>query len=117
VTTDSSSLPLCKINDIDIGDAKGFLIELPGYAAKQDIFVVRNQRGIFAYKNQCPHTLVNLNWQQDQFLNYDKVYIQCSMHGALFQIHDGFCIWGPCQGQSLRRLNTKIDNDFIVLLV
>ena len=28
--------------------------------------------------------------------------LQCSFHGARFQIDDGYCIAGPCQGRSLR---------------
>jgi len=110
-------LPLCNVSDIDEPGTKGFSIDLPGYTKKQDIFVVRNQGNIYVYKNQCPHTLINLNWQPDQFLNYDEKYIQCAMHGALFQIHDGFCLWGPCQGQSLNMLKSKIENEKLILLV
>jgi len=115
VTTEPISLSLCKLSDIAIGSARGFSVVLPGDKTKQDIFVVRTQQGIFVYKNQCPHTLVNLNWQSDQFFNYDKNYIQCAMHGALFQFHDGFCIWGPCKGQSLQKVDARVENEYIVL--
>ena len=99
--------------------AKEFVIYLPGSQNKLDIFIVARQHSdglqLFCYKNQCPHTLINLNWQPDQFLSLDRSRIQCSMHGALFRINDGFCEWGPCQGMSLQNLLTTIENDDVFI--
>jgi len=64
-------------------------------------FVVRHEGGVNAYLNRCPHTGAPLNWLPDQFLDHEQKHIICSLHGALFRSADGFCIAGPCQGQSL----------------
>ena len=71
-------------------------------------FVVRQGQNIYAYLNQCPHTGVTLNWLEDIFLNSDKNLIQCAVHGALFSIKDGLCLWGPCLNKSLEKLELDI---------
>jgi len=70
--------------------------------ANPDVFIVRSDEGIFAYKNQCPHTGAPLNWQPDQFLSADNSLIQCALHSAQFNINDGHCIYGPCRNSSLK---------------
>lgn len=57
---------------------------------------------MYAYRNQCPHQQVELNWQPHRFFDPDGIYLQCSLHGALFRPESGECIFGPCVGQSLK---------------
>ncbi len=72
---------------------------------------------IFAYKNICPHQKISLDWKPGSFFNYDKTAIQCSTHGALFRIYDGFCFKGPCSGKSLEKVDFKIKNDKIIFFL
>jgi nitrite reductase/ring-hydroxylating ferredoxin subunit len=85
-------------------------------AGPLDGFVVRSGDHIAAFVNRCPHTGVNLNWLPDQFLDLDAKYIQCSLHGALFRVEDGLCVWGPCVAQSLQRLPLELRGDEIWLI-
>lgn len=87
---------LCHSDLIAEGQSKGF--EQEGVA----LFVVRKQGKVYAYRNECPHLGINLEWLDDQFLDSDGCLIQCAMHGALFLIENGTCISGPCQGQALQ---------------
>lgn len=88
-------IELCSIDELANDTSKGFITEgVP-------LFVVRKQDQVFVYLNSCPHRLIPLEWQPDQFLDYDKNFIQCASHGALFKIDDGTCIAGPCSGDSL----------------
>ena len=103
------SLDLCELHDIPENDARGFSINTPG--GIQEIFIVRKNDEYFGYINRCPHTGVNLDWQLHRFLSLDGTEIQCATHGARFRIRDGFCTWGPCQGQSLVPVSTYIDNN------
>jgi len=73
-------------------------------------FVVHKGQQLFAYHNQCPHTGVTLNWTENVFLDADDSQIQCAMHGALFTIEEGRCIWGPCLGESLEKLEIEVDH-------
>lgn len=54
-----------------------------------------------AYLNSCPHAGVRLDWQPDDFFDYTGEYLQCSMHGALFEPATGQCVAGPCRGSRL----------------
>lgn len=72
---------------------------------------------IHAYRNACPHTGVNLNWAPHQFFDIDTRFVQCGMHGALFEPDSGRCIWGPCRGQSLTCLPIRIIDEQIHLVI
>ena len=87
---------LCHSDLIAEGQSKGF--EQDGVR----LFAVRKQGKLYAYRNECPHLGINLEWLDDQFLDADGCLIQCAMHGALFLIENGQCISGPCQGQALQ---------------
>ncbi|MDH5300511.1 MAG: Rieske (2Fe-2S) protein [Gammaproteobacteria bacterium] len=100
---------LCALSDIDENQSKGFS---PEGEPLQQLFIVRRDGQYFAYLNQCPHTGATLNWQDHQFLDIDNQYIQCAVHGALFRVHDGYCLRGPCANQRLSSVSIEIlDND------
>ena len=67
-----------------------------------DLIVVRTARGLFGYRNRCPHTGAPMEWEPDRFLDISGTLIQCGIHGALFRIEDGYCLSGPCAQQSLQ---------------
>ena len=81
--------------------------------SERDAFLIYFQGQCYAYENSCPHTGVNLNWQEEQFFSVDGLYLQCSLHGALFQPANGACIYGPCKGQNLKRLGILIENNAV----
>lgn len=64
-------------------------------------FVIFRNKKLGAYVNSCPHTGAPLEWQKNQFLDLEKNFIECSLHGALFEIDSGLCIHGPCEGDNL----------------
>jgi nitrite reductase/ring-hydroxylating ferredoxin subunit len=79
-------------------------------------FLVKNDGQYFAYKNTCPHTGSPLDWLEHQFLDSEGALIQCAVHDARFLIDTGECIFGPCQGQRLQKLNIKIKDDGVYLV-
>lgn len=100
---------LCALQDVADGCSKG----IP--AGERELFLVRRGEHVFVYENSCPHTGATLNWQPDEFMSFDGMYIQCSIHGAQFRIYDGYCVYGPCAGQSLRRVAAEIrDGDVFI---
>ena len=105
---------LCHINDIKEETCKGFSV----LKNKQtlEIFILKRNGNIFAYKNHCPHTGVNLNWQPDVFMDFENLYIQCSIHGARFEVETGLCVWGPCINQSLMKVDFEIHEKNIYLI-
>ena len=93
---------LCHVDDLQEKSCKEFSIKVDNDTI--ELFLVKEENEIYAYQNKCPHTGVTLNWQPDQFLSHDHHFIQCSTHGALFRINDGFCVRGPCNGASLKAI-------------
>lgn len=96
-------LKLCALEDIPDGDAIGV-----GTPDGTEVVLVRQGREVFAYRNQCPHLGIELNFMPDVFLDSERRYIQCANHSALFQIEDGLCVFGPCQGESLVPLSVQV---------
>ncbi len=106
---------LCHLDDIEDGQAKGFTLG-QGLEAR-DVFVVREGARAFGHVNSCPHLGTPLDWRSDRFISLDSGLIMCATHGALFKIADGFCVDGPCVGESLEPAPVVIDDDGRVLLV
>jgi nitrite reductase/ring-hydroxylating ferredoxin subunit len=94
--------PVCRSEDV--GDPGSHEFELHSGEKTINGFVVHWRGEWHAYLNSCPHTRVSLNWLPNQFFDPGREYLQCSLHGALFQPHDGLCIYGPCLGRALTRL-------------
>jgi len=105
----NKTIKLCQVEAIPPLSARGFAIMADTIPSK--LFVVNDGRAFYAYENCCPHTGVNLDWQENQFLDTDKTFIQCATHGALFRIEDGLCIYGPCVNRSLTSVEIQINGD------
>lgn len=70
---------------------------------------------IYAYRNTCPHYGAPLDWKPDAFLSYDSKFILCSLHAALFAIHTGECVDGPCPGDYLDKVEISVNDGNIFL--
>lgn len=78
-----------------------------------DAFLINFKKHCYAYENSCPHTKVSLNWQPDQFFSFDGLYLECSLHGALFDPSSGTCVRGPCVGESLNKIKIVIEKGLV----
>lgn len=110
------SLRLCRLADLPEGetlDAVGFAGDAPNQAG---ILVVRHGAGVRVFVNRCPHQGTPLNWSPDRFLDLDRKHIICATHGAVFRVNDGFCLSGPCSGDSLESVPVEVrDGDVFVV--
>ena len=61
-------------------------------------FALRFDGRVVAYLNRCAHVPAELDWQPGEFLDMDRRWIICSIHGATYEPADGYCIAGPCRG-------------------
>jgi nitrite reductase/ring-hydroxylating ferredoxin subunit len=52
----------------------------------------------------------------DQFLSLDNLHIQCATHDALFNLHDGTCVAGPCAGDRLTGVPLQLESGNVYLL-
>lgn len=93
---------------MDEGECR--VISVPDGPFGKEVFIVCHQQQYYAYENSCPHTGGPLDWTPGKFLDLEKTHIQCSTHHALFRIDDGYCISGPCAGQSLKKVTVTESN-------
>lgn len=98
------------LSDVPEDNSKGFLVN-----PELSIFAVKRDGMLYVYQNRCPHLGIELEWQEDQFLDSENALIQCCTHGALFIIETGECIAGPCVGDSLNALPISIDGDTVTV--
>ena len=75
------------------------------------IFITQKDGSFYAYQNVCPHLQTELEYLENQFLDQDREYIQCSTHGALFSVETGECISVPCLGEFLEKVNLEVHSD------
>lgn len=101
---------LCALADIPDGEAIG-VVDPDG-----EVVLVRQGQQVLAYRNRCPHLGIELNFMPDVFLDTEQRYIQCANHSALFQIEDGLCVFGPCQGESLVAVAVQLIDDGVWLV-
>ncbi|WP_428035164.1 Rieske (2Fe-2S) protein [Amphritea sp.] len=102
--------PLFNISELADNSAKGLELN------QRNLFAVSHKGQIYLYENRCPHKGVPLEWMPDTFLDIEKQFIQCSTHGALFTIDEGFCIAGPCSGARLTAVACEIINGQLCLV-
>lgn len=106
---------LCRHGELGEGQSRGFSLGPQEVGA--NIFAVMKGGEVYAYKNVCPHRGINLEWQEDQFLDPDGALIQCASHGALFEIETGECIAGPCAGDALTPVPVEYAQDGLYVLL
>ena len=104
---------LCQLDDIGDGDSAGFTAEVEGKARM--LLAVRKGDDVFVYINSCPHIGAPLDFHAGKFLSQDKKHIICSTHGALFEIEDGHCIFGPCRNAYLKAVPVTVSDGEVVI--
>lgn len=78
-------------------------------------FAVRHADRAVAYLNRCAHRHVELDWEEGNFFDTEHRLLVCATHGALYEPLSGFCIAGPCHGESLVALAVLERDDNVLL--
>lgn len=105
---------ICTLQQLPEGEPRGFSLEEED-GAPLELILLRRGDAVLAYRNRCPHTGVNLEWVPNRFLDISGKYLQCATHGALFRPGDGYCVRGPCAGDSLEGLPVVVENGRVLL--
>ena len=96
---------LCHLDDLIENQGKGF------DSPQGKIILIKRQQQVFAWLNMCPHLGIQLEWEDDHFMDFENYFLQCASHGALFQVEDGYCVGGPCIGKSLIKVTIEINDN------
>lgn len=108
-----SGQKLCELAEVEDGGSAGFSIERDG--VKRLVMAIRKGEAVYVYVNSCPHIGSPLDFHAGRFLSHDKKHILCSTHGALFEIEDGLCIFGPCRKTSLEAIPVTVSGGTVYL--
>ena len=97
---DSAAQLICDASRLQNGGL-GVRFEVFYRGATCAAFVIRHDGVVYGYLNRCRHVPAELDWQEGRFFDSGADYLVCSIHGALYLPDSGYCIAGPCRGQSL----------------
>ncbi|WP_341887578.1 Rieske (2Fe-2S) protein [Variovorax sp. YR752] len=87
--------PLCASAELaERGDAVVF--DVLQYSQPARAFALRIDGRVVAYLNRCAHVPAEMDWMPGQFLDSDRQFILCSIHGAAYEPASGRCVGGPC---------------------
>ncbi len=101
---------LCRLEEIPDGRARGFRVTEAG-GRERRLLVVRRGGAAAAYVNSCPHRGTPLDLRPDDFFDAEGRHLVCATHGAVFRPEDGYCLAGPCAGESLQPAPVEVRED------
>lgn len=97
---DPSARLICDGSElVDAGVGVRFSTQHRGEAVQA--FVIRHKGRVYGYLNQCGHVPAELDWKPGEFFDYSKLYLVCTVHGALYSPTSGRCLSGRCAGRGL----------------
>lgn len=88
-------VPLCASADL-VERGRAFVFDVLEYGRPLRAFVLRVDGRVVAYLNRCAHVPVEMDWQEGEFLDAERAFIVCSIHGAHYDPASGRCAGGPC---------------------
>lgn len=96
---------------ISLADRTAQAHSLPVGVRALPIIVVQRAGKYGIFLNSCPHAGVQLDTHGGGFFDHSGSYLQCSLHGALFDPQSGRCVSGPCQGARLVAIAHRLAAD------
>ncbi len=103
----AEALRLICASDAVLETGKGFRFTVRRYERDVQAFVVRYKGQVYGYFNECGHIPAELDWQPGEFFDDSKLYLICSIHGALYAPDSGRCLGGRCQGRGLKPIKVR----------
>ena len=89
------AIPLCASAELE-ERGKALLFDVLEYGRPMRAFALRIDGVVVAYLNRCAHVPVEMDWNPGDFLDADRAFIVCSIHGAQYEPASGRCVGGPC---------------------
>ena len=101
-----SAVVLCASEALEEG-GKAWVFDVTAWGMPARAFVLRFDAAVVGYLNRCVHVPTEMDWQEGQFLDGDRRFIVCSIHGATYEPADGRCVGGPCGRGRLTPLSVR----------
>jgi len=97
---DAGGLRLCASSELE-ESGRALVFDVLLWRAPARAFALRFEGRVVAYLNRCAHVPTEMDWQPGQFLDADRRFILCAVHGAAYEPTTGECAGGPCRGGRL----------------
>jgi nitrite reductase/ring-hydroxylating ferredoxin subunit len=97
------ALPLCASAALE-ESGKAVVFDVLLWRRPARAFALRFEARLVAYLNRCAHVPTEMDWRPGEFLDDERRFIVCSMHGAVSEPTTGRCIAGPCAGARLMKI-------------
>jgi nitrite reductase/ring-hydroxylating ferredoxin subunit len=104
--TDPAPQRLCASEDLQ-ERGKAITFDVLHHREPARAFALRFEGQVVAYLNRCVHVPTEMDWQDGEFLDMDRQFIMCSIHGAVYEPDTGRCAGGPCGRGKLTALQVK----------
>jgi nitrite reductase/ring-hydroxylating ferredoxin subunit len=98
--------PLCTSAQLE-ERGRAFVFDVLLWGGPARAFALRFDGRVVAYLNRCAHVPTEMDWQEGEFLDMERRWIVCSIHGATYEPGDGRCVYGPCGGARLMALQVQ----------
>jgi nitrite reductase/ring-hydroxylating ferredoxin subunit len=109
---------ICKLAKIsDVVADQWYEFSLQTDSGLVSIMVQFKNKEYIAFYNACPHQNRRMDYATDSFLTSQSGTIICPAHGAEFNPDTGFCINGPCRGQSLSTVHIQTNEESIFAVI
>lgn len=115
-TSDAMSRPQRIAALADLAERQTIKFQFERDGIRREGFAVRFEGNIAAYENVCRHLPLTLDYADNRFFTEDGMHLICKTHGAVYEPLTGLCVAGPCQGATLKRLETEIRDGAIWLV-
>ncbi len=101
--TAAQGLPLCPSAALE-ERGRAYSFDVLQWNQPARAFALRFDGEVVAYLNRCAHVPTEMDWQEGEFLDRDKQYIMCSIHGAVYDPRSGRCVTGMCGRMGLTKI-------------
>jgi len=105
-TTPETALPLCASDALADG-GRAHVWDVVQWGQPARAFALRHDGQVVSYLNRCVHVPTEMDWQEGEFLDQDRRWIVCSIHGAHYEPTTGRCAAGPCGRGQLTPIATE----------
>ena len=92
---EAGGVRLCAASEL-AESGRAFVFDVLVHGQPVRAFALRFDGRVVAYLNRCVHVAAEMDWQPGEFLDAERRFIVCSIHGATYEPADGRCVGGPC---------------------
>ena len=92
---ESTPLRLCASDELQ-ERGKAIVFDVLQYNEPARAFALRFDGVVVCYLNRCVHVPTEMDWREGEFLDMNREFIMCSIHGATYEPTSGRCVAGPC---------------------